>query len=163
MRLYLSGHAGQENITDAVNFFIFQLFDGEERKRLSLKIDFTAQLKDSDGTRISGYFEPPYGNRRSYYMAVDTTQSKKKILSTIAHELVHVRQHFSGSLSYETNESGDFVTVFNDEEFPMYYEVGDRSYYFLPWEVEAFGLEYALTELYRSYRKYVARQARKQK
>lgn len=57
------------------------------------------------------------------------------LIETLAHELVHLRQFVNGDLRF--SKMGNVVT-FKGERF----RAKNMCYYKVPWEVEAYGLQY---------------------
>lgn len=64
-------------------------------------------------------------------MAVDTALDIERLIITLAHEMIHVKQHAKGQIKFGRNLNSKFW-------------MGRKyraSYYDLPWEVEAFSKE----------------------
>lgn len=85
---------------------------------------------------------------------LERTLSRSTMISTICHEMVHVKQTARGELEMGTKaiSRADFadgiemvaVGTWNGEE----YIVNDDTYYDLPWEIEAYGREVGLKARY---------------
>lgn len=60
----------------------------------------------------------------------------------LAHEMVHVMQYETGRLA----DHGSYC-IWEGNKYSEH-EVGSKNYYFSPWEVEAFGMQVGLVELY---------------
>lgn len=72
--------------------------------------------------------------------------SINEMLTTLAHEMVHVKQFAHGELQ---NLPSNGLQRWKDDYFPL--DVQDEEvYYFLPWEVEAFGMEVGIVHTFRS-------------
>ena len=72
-------------------------------------------------------------NKREFELEVDKTQSMRKLLETVAHEMVHVKQYARREL-HPSKEAWLGKTV-NPKKL---------SYWDLPWEIEAHGREVGL-------------------
>ena len=67
--------------------------------------------------------------------------SRYQLLKTTAHECVHARQYVTKQL-VDTSKGTKFQRYyFSDKQI-------ERDYYFLPWEISAYGQEHALTLKY---------------
>ena len=72
-------------------------------------------------------------NKREFELEVDKTQSMRKLLETVAHEMVHVKQ-------YARRE----MNPHSDNWLGKTYNPKKVSYWDLPWEIEAHGREVGL-------------------
>jgi hypothetical protein len=72
-------------------------------------------------------------NKREFELEVDKTQSMRKLLETVAHEMVHVKQ-------YARRE----MNPHSDDWLGKTYNPKKVSYWDLPWEIEAHGREVGL-------------------
>jgi len=63
----------------------------------------------------------------------------EKLLQTLCHEMVHVKQYMTGELVAESD-----AFVYKGKQFDLSQPVSLAEYYAFPWEVEAYGLEKAL-------------------
>jgi len=102
-------------------------------------IDIVIKLKDLKGNAY-GYclaIDGPRADRpREFELEVDSKVTLRKLLTTVAHELVHVKQYARGEL-YESERQGKHRwqgTWLNKE--PDYWDQ--------PWEIEAAGRETGL-------------------
>jgi hypothetical protein len=77
-------------------------------------------------------------SRYEYQMDISKTLGKKNTISTIAHEMVHIRQMFRGDLVMKSAYS-----KWNGKDYPT-----DYDYFNSPWEIEAYGREVGLTHKY---------------
>ena len=71
--------------------------------------------------------------KRDFEIEIDKTQPMRKLLETIAHEMVHVKQFARREMHPET-----------DEWYGKTYNPKKVSYWDLPWEIEAHGREVGL-------------------
>lgn len=74
--------------------------------------------------------------KREFVITVDKTVSLRNMIATLAHEMVHMKQHIKGELKYNPQ------TVMWKSKTYSY----DHSYKNQPWEKEAFRLEMKLTD-----------------
>ena len=72
-------------------------------------------------------------NNRTFELEIDCTQSLRKLLETVAHEMVHVKQFARRELHPS-----------KDEWYGKTYNPKKVSYWDLPWEIEAHGREVGL-------------------
>lgn len=77
-------------------------------------------------------------SRYEYQMDISKTLGRKNIISTIAHEMVHIKQLFRGELVMNLTYS-----KWNGKSFPINYD-----YFNAPWEIEAYGREVGLVHKY---------------
>ena len=75
-------------------------------------------------------------DRDNYIIDIDPKQSMRRLLETVAHEMVHVKQYSRGELvELKTNKTKWQGKVVNRKSL---------DYYDLPWEIEAYGREVGL-------------------
>lgn len=120
-----------DDTRDAITFFAKELIPRAWDK---LYIDvYFSHMKTLYGEveRISRY---------EYVIDLSKRMGKKTAISTIAHEMVHVKQFFRGEL-YMLGT----MNRWNDRWYKS-----DVSYFDTPWEIEAYGREVGLTHKYLS-------------
>lgn len=92
-----------------------------------------------------------YVNPRQFLVRIDTTQPLRLFIETLMHELTHVKQWVLGEMKWYVREDGN---RWNGKTVAK-----KTKYYDLPWEIEARGREYGLTEefltSYKGWREYV--------
>tara|TARA_B110000503_G_scaffold118106_1_gene178740 strand:+ start:517 stop:951 length:435 start_codon:yes stop_codon:yes gene_type:complete len=93
-------------------------------------LEVTIKLKKPKGA--IGYCLELDSNRE-FELEIDRTQSLRKLLETVAHEMVHVKQFARRELHPS-----------NDTWFGKTYNPKKVSYWDLPWEIEAHGREVGL-------------------
>lgn len=80
------------------------------------------------------------GRPKSFSLSVDGSMLIRHILTTIAHELVHVKQYATGELVYRASTG---------ESYWHGEKIDDNLNYWLhPWEIEAYGWERNLVQLW---------------
>jgi hypothetical protein len=93
-------------------------------------LEVTIKLKKPKGAM--GYCLELDSNRE-FELEIDRTQSLRKLLETVAHEMVHVKQFARRELHPS-----------NDTWYGKTYNPKKVSYWDLPWEIEAHGREVGL-------------------
>lgn len=78
-----------------------------------------------------------YGKPNSFLILVNPFIGAKAILTTIAHEMVHVKQ-------YVYRQINDDLTIWKGQRVIS----DDIEYWLQPWEIEAHGLEVGLFQLF---------------
>lgn len=73
----------------------------------------------------------------------DTETYEDTVLGTLAHEMVHVKQYLLGELKHL-----DCSDEFNGVKYSFPTSFNSLDYWFSPWEVEAYGKQVGLVELY---------------
>ena len=101
-----------------------------------LDIEFSNKLYKEDGLLGEIDFDDNNHRPKEFRMTVDKTVSKRRMLETIAHEMVHVKQYAKGEL-VDLSRCGS--TKWQNEVINK-----DTNYWDLPWEVEAHGKELGL-------------------
>lgn len=69
---------------------------------------------------------------REFYVRVDSALEREDFITTLLHEMVHVKQYVKGELK----DMSGFRILWKKEEFHSQMEYHDR-----PWEIEAYTLE----------------------
>ena len=117
----------------ATDWMLSRLVSKKLKKNLSIEISLrkikglNGQTEVADGRRIP----------RDFIVTVNPYLSRKSQLSTLAHELVHVKQFARGELISEMKGT---VQKWKDE----YIDHAEVDYFDLPWEIEAWGREHGL-------------------
>jgi len=84
-----------------------------------------------------------------YKLTIDPIlfEDEKVLLTTIAHEMIHVKQYEYGQL-VASEEADKNIFIWNGDEYDWTGGVARSTYFSAPWEVEAYGMERALYELW---------------
>ena len=131
-------------LKDATEFFLRLLFAGK-RYKINVTVSSLKGLKDRqhvDGTceRLDGPKNP-----RNFRIELDNNLTRQETLETIAHETVHVAQYVTDTM----REGKGRAIIFNDKQY--YLDPEDpASYYFSPWEIDAYGRSIGLVYLWKS-------------
>lgn len=135
----------------ASNFYASKLF----HKNLTNNLEVTVEL--SDGIEADGLstWEDDYVRPREFSIVIrkdiglEKEQAYERILLSLAHEFVHVKQMAKGELKERFGRNEKYV-LWKNTKFKSLFENDD--YWELPWEIEAHGKEDGL--LYRFVKKY---------
>lgn len=103
---------------------------------ISIDVEFSKTLYKEDGILGEVDFDDSNHRPKEFTITVDSTGSKRRIMETIAHEMVHVKQYSKGEL-VDLSRSGE--TRWQNQPVN-----GDTNYWDLPWEIEAHGKELGL-------------------
>lgn len=120
----------------ATNFFINLLIQSEIKKNFNITLFFTKNLKKKHDA-VAHCWVYVERRHRTFLIEVDPILSKEKIIRSIAHECVHIKQYAMDEL-HETKEKEKprFLNKIFDEK--------EINYWDLPWEIEAYGREEGL-------------------
>ena len=101
-----------------------------------IDVEFSRTLYKEDGILGEVDFDDSNHNPKEFTITVASTGSKRKMMETIVHEMVHVKQYSKGEL-VDLSRSGSTRWQNN---------IIDKSinYWDLPWEIEAHGKELGL-------------------
>jgi len=131
----LSGKLNRKQIK-AIEYYCRFLFSKQLLPYIDISVKFKS-FKNSQNGEIAIDDYNSKGQPRSFVLFVNSADSPKEKLITLAHELVHARQYAYGELH-------EYNNVWRGREYDV-----DKIYYDeLPWEVEAESLG---QELYYSF------------
>lgn len=119
-------------IAGALRFYAKQL--RLERSRWTLTVRSVSGMTSGHGMNgaVSRIGE------RDLMLLIDNRLSMERLFTTLAHEMVHVKQYAKGQLKIEERRGrGDFVWLGR--------KVVNTHYYDQPWEIEAFSRERLLS------------------
>jgi hypothetical protein len=111
-------------------------------KKLKIKdsvvidVEFSKTLYKEDGILGEVDFDDNNHRPKEFTITVDSTGSKRTIMETIAHEMVHVKQYSKGEL-VDMSRSGS-------SRWQNKAVDSNTNYWDLPWEIEAHGKELGL-------------------
>jgi len=133
----------QKNVKSIVRYCANNLMSSRLTKNISIRIILNNNLLTKYS--LYGYCEPNvYDNRspKDFDLVIDCTQSLKGILSTVSHEMVHVKQFARRELHFLACNK---LVRFHDR----YYDI-NTLYARQPWEIEAEDMQFTL---YNDWRK----------
>ena len=144
MRVYVKGKSeliSKKEIICAANFYASLLMS----KRLLKNI--TVFIKNGNTGSFHGFIEFLDDNNRpkEFLISIKKDLPKRKLLITLAHEMVHVKQYARGELKYLFKGGHD--------KWQGKIIARKTHYFDKPWEIEAFGRELGLYERYIEYKK----------
>ena len=103
---------------------------------IRLDIEFSRNLYKEDGILGEVDFDDTNHRPKEFTMTVDSSVSRRRIMETIAHEMVHVMQYAKGEL-VDLSRCGSTKWQNNLVD-------SETNYWDLPWEIEAHGKELGL-------------------
>ena len=106
-------------------------------ENLKLHIKFSNTLFANEGNLGNIMWEDDNYKPREFVMEIDTTVRLRRILESIAHEMVHLKQFAKG-------EMRDMMTADKTEWMGESLHSRSLDNYDLPWEIEAHGRETGL-------------------
>lgn len=104
-----------------------------DSNKIQIEVKLTNIKTEATGYTLMG------DNRRQYELEIDKNQKLREFVSTICHEMVHVKQYFLKEMDDHMQDDGNYR--WKEEVVPV-----DTLYSELPWEVEAFDLQYVLAD-----------------
>lgn len=152
MKVYSSKTPKKTNIKlvkKATFWYADKLLSKRIQKSITIKIRFLDNLYKKTG--CLGFCEWVGTNEkpRNFIIELDSNLSEKATLRTIAHEMVHVKQYATGQLKDYMSANG---IKWEGKLFNKNNSINDLEEYWLsPWEIEAYGLEVGLYNLFRTY------------
>jgi hypothetical protein len=136
-------------LDEAVRFFADQLMDPRMVRNLTIDIeknrhlDVMGECIDEDGTR----------NPRWFTINIRDAKDDEDVIKTLAHEMVHVKQHAKNELSKQirvTKGKGfQLASIWKGE--PWLPKRKEDRYWDAPWEIEAYGREVGLYHKWVEY------------
>ena len=119
----------QEKITSMVEFCIDKLMP--KMNSLNIEVKLTSIPGDAEGYCLRE-------SNRDFEIEVDSSLTLRKMLETVAHEMVHVKQYARREMN-DWSYKEDKYYKWKDQFVPT-----NTDYWDLPWEIEANGREVGL-------------------
>jgi hypothetical protein len=144
MKIYISGksqNVSKKELRYASKYFLNLLKVSERlKKKLVIFICFDPEEECASVVPIDDHDRP-----REFSLCLNPKMGYRKILQSLAHEIVHVKQYARGELKHllRRNETKWLNTYIPDETF----------YFERPWEIEAFGRELGFYLQYNDHKK----------
>jgi hypothetical protein len=140
----LPKHLDKEIFENACNFYAKYLFPKQEK---DVKIDISFTKPESGIAEV--VWSEDNVNPRDFSLIIDRKVFGFRLLLTLAHEFVHIKQYVKREMfDYIINSS----VKWKGKKFRDGQNIGadpkNIDYYFLPWEVEAYGMENGLAEYF---------------
>jgi len=121
---------------EAVMYYVGRLMTSQMLKNITIDVSIRKNVENND----EGFCEVVGWNSlskpRDFKVVIKKDESVRKMLMTLAHEIVHVKQYAVGELS-ENHASWRGKRINEDVD-----------YWESPWEIEAFGRERGLYTLF---------------
>ena len=144
-------------VREAIYFSAGHLMSRRMVDTLQLHINFLDKTKMDDLANTDGTFDDDYPTPRMFDMDILNNMGRSKTLLTLGHEMVHVKQFATGEMHEYSRPMGkvryrgkiyddcaaDFAKWTNE-----YFDYLDK-----PWEIEAYGREYALYTRFLHHRR----------
>lgn len=130
----------EQELILAAKFYTRELLSKQMYKHIYLEIVMKRDINDLGNCCITYYND--WYKAREFEIELKALRSHKKMLQTLAHEIVHLKQFAKGELN-DNNDRWRGESIDSD----------NIPYHDLPWEVEASSLEYILYAMYKDYRK----------
>lgn len=129
----------EQELIAATKFYTKHLLSKQMYKHIFVEIILTKKIEDLGNCCVTYYND--WYKPREFEIQLKQSRSLNKTLSTLAHELVHVKQFAKGELNISNNKwRGEAV---NSDIVP---------YHELPWEIEASASEHILFSMYKEHR-----------
>ena len=148
----------------AAIFYANELMHVNLVKNLNVKIILRSpdkNFKDKGSCEWDETDGPP--NPRYFTIVLAKGKNKREIFRTLAHEMVHLRQYAKNEMTglltgshihiwkgsvYKLNSS---LSPKKIEENQLQLQCDGSDYFYLPWEIEAYGLEVGLFSYFRKF------------
>jgi hypothetical protein len=126
-----------------IQFYIDKLLSKQNKssKKYYIHIEFCSRLEGKKGETEVESDETEKGKYKEYLILIKKSNHSEGFLQTIAHELTHVKQYMEGRLNFGKDMNH---TIWNGKT----YDERKISYWFHPWEIDAYGTEKCIYELY---------------
>lgn len=115
-------------------------------KRLLNNIDLDIEYSVIPNCKGSTEYLDTNDKPRMFRVTINPNMSKRNQLTTLAHELVHVKQFAKGELKEYLKKHPSAMRWGNE-----IIQYDDESYWDMPWEIEAYGREVGLYVRYLDY------------
>ena len=119
-----------------VDYCAEHLFPNNLKNKITLDIEFSKTLYKEDGILGEIDFDDSNHRPNEFTMTIDCAGSKRTVMETIAHEMVHLKQYAKGEL-FDLSRCGSTRWQNNLVD-------SQTNYWDLPWEIESHGKELGL-------------------
>jgi len=134
-----------EKLISATKFISKELMSFKKLSRLKIKINVR---KTTLGTRTLGRVthDSKFFAQKEFVIELNDNQSTSEMITTLAHELVHIKQGVSKEVVYKFDK--DVNKLFVSWKGKDLGEVGQVPYRERPYEIEAFSKEQILADMF---------------
>lgn len=148
-RLNLAKDKGvsRDDLVEAINFYLDKLVSKRLKNSLTLFVHFSKDMEAcGDCIYLDDYNRP---KEFAINIKINSGVTYKTLMQSIAHELVHVKQWATGEMREYVKPGLSNLTSWRKEKV----DISKLDYWFLPWEIEAHGLEVGLYTHFRRYKR----------
>ncbi len=132
------GSAKLKDLAESITRFSAELLlDKKLIEKLTIDIEFSRTLYKQDSMLAEIDFDDRMHKPREFTITVDSTVPQRRIMESIAHEMVHLKQYAVGEMCDTDNSN---VVQWKKRKVNL----NKCEYWDRPWEVEAHGKELGL-------------------
>lgn len=135
-------------VRHALTFFTERLMSKRLCSNITVRVVFKKGMIKDTGLEATCLWDDDNLKPREFTITVDSELSRRKLLLSLAHEVVHIKQYATGQLRY-------FLRGPNCKWMGKPYDDTGVAYSDLPWEVEAWDSEHRLYQEFLDERKKV--------
>lgn len=136
-------------VRHALTFFTERLMSKRLCSNITVRVVFKKGMIKDTGLEATCLWDDDNLKPREFTITVDSDLSRRKLLLSLAHEVVHIKQYATGQLRY-------FLRGPNCKWMGKAYDDTGVAYDELPWEVEAWNYENLLYREFLDERKKVS-------
>ena len=118
---------------------------------LEININLKRSLYEKDKTEGTAIWEDESYRPKEFTIELDCSAKVRNILTTLAHEMVHIKQWAKGEM-YEYAIPGKVRFM------KTKYDMNDLDYWDFPWEIEAFGKQLGLFVRFCEFMEFAERE-----
>lgn len=134
-------------IRNVTEFYANRLMGNKLANHVSVRLVFAKGLRKTTGCFAWCTWEDDNHRPREFTIMMDARMGEKMLLTTLAHEMIHVKQYAKGELK-------DMLSAPSISRFRgKLYDFNNIDYMKLPWEKEAHNNEFQLYEELKEYLK----------
>jgi hypothetical protein len=125
-------------VNEAVHYYLKDLIPGHS---VMILIKLRKDLFKKENLKADCIWEDDRNKPREFNITIDSSMKIHGVLRALAHECVHVKQF----VKREMCDTGNcYITKWNGQA----YHTNKGNYWELPWEIEAYGREVGLYEMF---------------
>ena len=143
------GTRAQKTIVDeAAHYYLKSLIPSYN---IMVLIKLRKDLFKKEGLKADCVWEDDREKPREFSITVDASMQTQGVLRALAHECVHIKQFVTGEMR-DTNNC--YITKWKGAS----HHTDKGNYWELPWEIDAYGREVGLYEMFVSNKRYSKKQ-----
>lgn len=145
MKIKVSGgnKKQRKNVESLVRFCASKMMSKRLADGINLKVCLSRTYTKKNGDYGCCEWQDDYLRPKEFKIWVDSAQDPRQFYSTVAHEMVHLKQFAKGELTDLMGVSKIKWTTNSGKEY-YDFDREDDEYWDLPWEIEARGREEGL-------------------